>query len=287
LRQGLLIFISGLMVLYAVILFRSVYSGRELMKREKGGFGFYAMLSTVVMFLSSFGVSDTALTVFAFRANKCVEDRLLPGTIIASSILPVGTMSLAFLSSMEVDPATLAACVVVQTLGAFLGVRLIMKLNGGMIRQIMGYALIGTAMLIVIKLFFLTQSGAGSTGLSSWRLLVALLWFFVFGALNLVGLGATVPNMAVLLLLGVDSRAVFPIVMTGNFISCCLAGFQYVLHETYTRKAAACSVFGVIGVLVAVLLVKTMNVRFLQVIMIGVLLFCACSMLRSPKQEQG
>lgn len=278
-----------MMVVYFLVLIKDIWSNKEIMKQEKGSYGFYSIVSAVTMFLGTFGVSDTALSMFAFNKKKCIDDKLLPGTIIAGGILSTGTMAIAFLSSVRVDFITLITCMAAQTLGTVISVKIIIKMNGHIIRKVMGAALVGAAILIVFKLFFFGLKGGSQIGLTSWKLLIAMCAFFIFGGLNMIGMGATVPNMAVLLLLGMDSKAVFPVVMTANFISCCFGGFKFVSEGQYTRKAAAASVFGVVGVLIAVHYVKNMNVQSLQVIMIGLLLYCAFSMIypefKTDKQQ--
>lgn len=265
---------------YFCVVLRDTARSREEVRREKGSIAFYSAVSAAVMFFGTFGVSDTALSVFIYRFTKKVEDRVIPGTIIAGAILPVSAMAVAFLSSFTVSTVTLAACIAAQSAGAVLGVKLILKLNEHMIRRVMAASLTGAALLIVMKLFFFGLSGGEGTGLGSWRLAAAAVAFFVFGGLNMAGMGATVPNMAVLLLLGMNLKAVFPVVMAGNIISCCFGGFKFVLAGEYTRKAALGSVFGVLGVLAAVHFVKNLNVLFLQAVMTVLLLYCACSMLR-------
>lgn len=282
----IVIVILLLMVLYLLVLSRDIYVNRKIMKEEKGSFGFFSAMLAIVMFFATFGVSDTALSVLVYNKKKCIDDKLLPGTIITSAILAMGTMSVAFLSSIKVDAITLITCIIAQTMGAILCVGIIVKMNGLMIRKVMGVALLGAALLIIFKLFFFGLDGGSLLGLSSWKLAVAMFAFFIFGGLNMLGFGATVPNMAVLLILGMDSRAVFPIVMTANFISCCFAGFKFVLEGKYTRKTAAGSVFGVVGVLVAVCFVKNMNIQFLQFILVGLLVYCSLSMIYQDNRKE-
>ena len=278
--QIIQILIAVAMTVFAVIAFRDVIRSRDIMKRESGSMPVYCLTSVLAMFFGTFGVSDTAISVFLYKTTKSVDDRRMPGTIISASILPVGTMALAFLSTLEVDPLTLLICVAAQSVGAILGVKLIVRLDEHWIRMIMGIALIGTAALIVFKLFFFGLSGGEQMGLHSWYLAAAMGCFFVFGGLNMIGMGATVPNMAVLLLLGMSIKAIYPIVMTGNIMSCFFGAYKFVREGAYTRKAIPASLAGVLAVLAAVHFLKAMNVSILQIGMIALLLYCAVTMLR-------
>lgn len=280
------IFILILLAVYSVLLAIHLWRRRKTIPDEKGSLGYYGITSFITMFLGTFGVSDTALAVFFFKKSKGVPDDRIPGTIIVAAILPVGCMSLAFLASVNVDPVTLLTMTVSQTLGALIGVRLIVGWPVGRIRQIMGLCLAGTAILIVFKLFFM-EGGSGSLDeLTGWKLMAAAAAFFVFGGLNMLGLGATVPNMAVLLLLGMSAKAVYPVVMTGNIVSCIFGGFKFLQEEKYTAKPAVMSFCGVFGVLLAVRYVSRINISFLQAGMIVLLLYCSLGMLLPQKADK-
>jgi uncharacterized membrane protein YfcA len=270
-----------IVVLYAVVVIKNIRKTRDLMKKEKGSLPFYSLSLMVIMFFATFGISDTALAVSLYKGAKKVDDKLLPGTVITEAVFPVAAMAFAFLASIEVDMLTLVACIVAQSLGSYLGVRIIVGMDVHRIRYIMGSALLVTAILIIGKLFLLGGAGGSGIGLTSWELGMAFIAFFVFGGLNMIGMGAMIPCMAVLLLLGVDMKAVYPIVMASNTVSCCLGAYKFVQSGQYTRKAVIGSVFGIIGVLVAVQLVAYMNVLILQFLMILLLMYCSFDMFRT------
>ncbi|MFV0529623.1 MAG: hypothetical protein ACK5MN_13030 [Lachnospiraceae bacterium] len=285
-NRFLIICIVSILILYAAFLVTDLLRSRGRLGEEKGSIVFYGALSSGIMFLSSFGVSDTALSVFAYKIKKCIQSSLLPGTIITSSILPMGVMAIAFLTSVEVEPVTLLICVTSQTAGALLGVRLLLRCPPLLIKRIMGAALLASAILIVCKMTVLGIEGGSAIGLSPTGRLIAGIAFFVFGGLNMAGMGATVTNMAVLLLLGMDSRSVFPVVMAGNIISCSFGAFGFIKDGKYTRKAAIGSVFGIAGVLAAVGLVNRIDIQYLQILMAGLLLYCGGDMLWSVRRVQ-
>lgn len=270
-----------IVVFYAVVVIKDIRKTKEIMKEEKGSLPFYSLSLMVIMFFATFGISDTALAVSLYKGAKKVDDKLLPGTVITEAVFPVAAMAFAFLASIEVDILTLVGCIISQSLGSYLGVRIIVKMDVHRIRYIMGSALLVTAILIMGKLFLMGGSGGSSIGLTSWELVIALIAFFVLGGLNMIGMGAMIPCIAVLLLLGVDMKTVYPIVMTSNTISGSLGAYKFVQSGLYTRKAVIGSVFGIIGVLAAVQLVTYMNVLILQFLMIVLLMYCSFDMFRT------
>ncbi len=276
-----------LMAVYSIRLFRQLYRDRDSVSREKGEFWYYGLASVCAMFLGTFGISDSPISMLFYRKGNRVDDELLPGTIIVAAILPVGTMALAFLGTVEVDPITLLACVTAQTAGAVVGVKLIVHMNVRLLRLVMGICLIGAAGLIIFRLFFFGIQGGGAEGLHSWKLAVAMAGFFVFGGLNMIGLGATVPDMAILLLLGMSMRAVYPVVMAGNVVSCCFGAFQFLDEKSYAGKPAVMSFCGVLAVLAAVRYVNKVDVKYLQAGMVFLLLYCAGTMFLKNFREKG
>lgn len=275
------------MAVYSIRLFRQLYRDRDSVSREKGEFWYYGLTSVCAMFLGTFGISDSPISMLFYRKGNRVDDELLPGTIIVAAILPVGTMALAFLGTVEVDPITLLACVAAQTAGAVVGVKLIVHMNVRLLRLVMGICLIGAAGLIIFRLFFFGIQGGGAEGLHSWKLAVAMAGFFVFGGLNMIGLGATVPDMAILLLLGMSMRAVYPVVMAGNVVSCCFGAFQFLDEKSYAGKPAVMSFCGVLAVLAAVRYVNKVDVKYLQAGMVFLLLYCAGTMFLKNFREKG
>lgn len=251
------------------------------MEEEKGSFLFYISSLIFIMFFATFGISDTAIAVAIYKNAKKVEDKLLPGTAVTEAVIPLGAMALAFLSTIEVDMVTLISCIVAASAGALIGVHFIVRFDEHRTRLGMGLALAVTALLIIMKLYFFGAVSGSSIGLDSWKLAIACLVFFITGALGMIGMSATIPNIAILLLLGIDIKAVFPIVMTCGVVGCGFGAVQFIRAGQYTRKAVLASVFGIIGVIGAVGLVHRMDAFILQVLMILLLFYCSFGMFKT------
>ncbi|MCH4178440.1 MAG: hypothetical protein LKF47_01055 [Megasphaera sp.] len=275
------VLVTVIILWYSFVVIKNIRKTKDIMKKEKGSIPFYSVSLMVIMFFATFGISDTALAVSLYKFAKKVDDKIMPGTVITESMFPMVAMALAFLATIEVDAVTLAVCIAAQSLGAYLGVRIIVGLDVHKIRYTMGLTLGCTALMIIFKLFFLGGESGSAIGLSSWRLMAAAAGFFIFGGLNMIGMGATVPNIAVLLLLGVDIKTVYPIVMAGNVISCGFGAYKFIESGQYTRKAVIGSVAGIIGVLAAVQMVHSMDVFVLQILMILLLIYCSFSMFNT------
>ena len=107
---------------------------------------------------------------------------------------------------------------------------------------------------------------------------------FIFGALNNIGIGSYALTMATVYAMGMNPVAAFPIMMGGCTFSVSVGSMQFIKLDDYSRKITLFSVFGIIGVLLAVFVVKSLNTSIIQWIVVVVLLYSAISLYRSNRQ---
>ncbi|HEY4537296.1 MAG TPA: sulfite exporter TauE/SafE family protein [Erysipelothrix sp.] len=239
-----------------------------------------AISSTLMFFLSTFGISDFAISTVLYRALGWVDDKKLPGTLNTQCVLPVAVMALAYISSIEIDMVTLALCIIAQIIGAYVGPRFVVKLPADTIRKFVGTGLIIATVLIVAGKMDLIPSGGTATSLRGIKLVIAVVALFVYGALNNIGIGSYALTMVTIYGLGMNPGVAFPIMMGAATFSVPIGSMQFIKFGEYSRKITLfTSTFGVIGVLFAVFIVKNLNVSALQWLVAGVLAYSGISML--------
>lgn len=280
-----------IILLAAIVVVNGVYAFRltvDLIKKRKetaeepGSPIFLAIWGCLVFFLSTFGISDFALSTVMYRARKLVNDKNLPGTLNTQCAIPVAIMALAYISSISVDPLTLILCIVAQMAGAYLGPRFVVKLSAKFIRIFMGIGLLIATFFILAGKFNLIASGGTATSLSGIKLISALILLFIYGALNNVGIGSYAPTMATIYALGLNPAVAFPIMMGACTFSVPMGSMEFVRLGSYGRKITLfSSIFGIIGVLIAVFVVKSLNLSALQWVVAAVILYAGISMLWS------
>ncbi len=276
-------------LLIAIVVVNGIYAFRltmDLIKKRKetaaeaGSPVFLAIWGSIVFFLSTFGISDFALSTVMYRARKLVDDKKLPGTLNTQCAIPVAVMALAYISAVSVDPLTLFLCIVAQMAGAYLGPRLVVKLPSKFIRLFMGSGLLIATAFILANKFNLIASGGTSTSLTGAKLITALILLFIYGALNNVGIGSYAPTMATIYALGMNPAVAFPIMMGACTFSVPMGAMEFVRFGSYGRKITFfSSIFGIIGVLIAVFIVKSLNLSALQWIVAAVIFYAGISML--------
>ncbi len=248
--------------------------------REPGSNLLFMALGLVSQFLGTFGVSDFAFNTVAFRLTRSVEDRKIPGTVNAACVIPVAFMALAYITVVKVDVLTLAVLITAQTVGSYLTPRIVVKLPVGKIRLAIGIGLLCAACFILAGKIHLIPSGGNLTALPWLKLIIAAVALFVFGALNNIGIGSYAPTMATVYALGVDPKTAFPIMMGGCTFSCAVGALEFVRLGGYARKATFwISTLGIVGVAVAVYLVKSMNVEIIKWVVLFVVIYASFDLL--------
>lgn len=273
----LIVLINGL---YAVRFALDFLKHRKEAWAEPGNNLFLALWGALCFFMSTFGISDFALSTVLYRARKFLDDKKLPGTLNTQCAIPVAVMALAYISSIKVEPMTLVLCIAAQMIGAYIGPRFVVKLPAATIRKFMGIGLCLAAAFILAGKFNLVPSGGDATGLHGGKLIAAIGLLALYGALNNVGIGSYAPTMATIYAMGVNPAVAFPIMMGACTFSVPLGAMEFVRLGQYGRKITFfSSIFGIAGVLSAVYIVKGLNLSMLQWVVAAVVLYAGTTML--------
>ena len=273
----LIVLINGT---FAVQFGRDFLKNRAAALQEPGNGLFLAGWSVLVFFLSTFGVSDFALSTIAYRTKKLVPDKKLPGTLNTQCVIPVAIMALAYITVISVDTATLVLCIIAQVSGAYIGPGIVVRLPVKVIRRFIGAGLLAAAFFIAAGNAALLPAGGSATALTGPKLAVAVVALFVFGALNNLGIGSYAPTMATIYALGISPAVAFPIMMGACTFSVPIGSMQFIRFGLYGRKITLyASLFGIIGVLTAVYVVKSLDISALRWVIAAVVLFAGLDIL--------
>jgi len=178
---------------------------------------------------------------------------------------------------------------IASVLGAWLGAGVVARMPRRAIQIAMG-----TALAIAAALFITTRPAGGSaTALAGTPFLVAVFGNFVLGALMTLGIGLYAPCLIMLSLLGLNSRAVFPIMMGSCAFLMPIGGIRFVRTRRYNASVAmGLAIGGPPAVLIAGYLVKSLPLKWLNWLVACVVLYAAVMMLtsalrRTPQSDRG
>jgi uncharacterized membrane protein YfcA len=240
------------------------------------------LIGFVVNFFDVLGIGAFAPQTALLKFTKQTEDRLLPGTLNVANTIPVLIQALIFITVIEVEPITLILMLLSAAAGAILGAGIVSKMSEKKIRLTMGIALLITAGFMFAGKMQWIQGGGAAIGLSGIKLIIAVVVNFLLGALMTAGIGLYAPCMAMVFALGLSPQVAFPIMMGSCAFLMPPASIKFIKEGAYNRKAAiGMAIPGIIAVLIAALIVKSLPLDTLRWLVIIVIVYTSVVMLRS------
>jgi uncharacterized membrane protein YfcA len=239
-------------------------------------------------FLDTLGIGSFAVTTSIFKLLRLVPDRLIPGTLLVGHTLPTLAQAFIYITIIQVDLATLVLLISAAVLGAWLGAGVVATWPKRRIQRGMGLALLGAALVMLAGMLGFIPSGGDALALSGPRLAIGMAGNFLFGALMNIGIGAYAPSLIMFGLLGMNTKAIFPIMMGSCAFLMPVGGIQFVRRGSYgLRSALGLTLGGIPGVLVAAFVVRELPLSILRWFVVTVVIYTAAAMLRSSTNNEG
>lgn len=277
------ILILGILTVYQIVIF-----GHDLIVNRNqikdGNFLVTGVIGFFTNFCDSLGIGSYAPTTMLLKLTKSLKnDKLLPGTLNVACALPVMTEAFLYIGNFKVDGTTLLSMVIAAMIGSFAGAKVVSRLDEKKIEIIVGIALAVTAVLMILSATgVITKLGANNvaTGFYGWKLVVACVVNCILGALMSAGIGLYAPCMALVYLLGMNPIVAFPIMMSSCASTMPIAAAEFIKKNEYARMPSiAITLFGCVGVVIAVTFVKSLNLTVLMWLVIAVMIYTSVLML--------
>ncbi|MGL5542782.1 MAG: sulfite exporter TauE/SafE family protein, partial [Fusobacteriaceae bacterium] len=260
----LLILLWVLLAIYLFVLLQDFREKNREEKMERTGTLGIAATGFIVNFFDTLGIGSFAITTSIFKQWKMVKDRIIPGTLNTAMCIPIIAEALIFIDKVEVDPKTLISMIMAAVIGAFFGSGIVSKLDEKKVQLGMAVALLSVFLLMLSGKLGILPIGGTATGLTGAKFFIAVLSNFILGALMTLGIGLYAPCMALVLSLGMSPLVAFPIMMGSCAFLMPVAGIKFIKEGAYdARVTFIITVFGVLGVLVAAYLVKSLPLSML------------------------
>lgn len=241
-------------------------------------------------FLDTLGIGSFATTTAVLRLFHIVEDENIPGTLNVGHALPTMLECVIFIILLGglIDKPTIISMVLAGGIGAWFGTGIVVHWPRRTIQRAMAIALIVTAGFMAMRLLMNLSLSEGTIGLSGGALVVAVAASLVIGSLTSLGIGNYAPTMAVTYMLGMNSRAVFPIMATSASLILPAAALRFYKSGRFDRRVVTgLAIGGIPGVLIAAFLVKELPLNTVKWIVVGVLLYTAATLWRSSMAPEG
>lgn len=283
---GVLSVLGALTMWFATVLTKDFWVNRHRIESEstKSTWISAAGIGLVTDFFDTLGIGSFATSTALMKIFNQTDDRTLPGTLNAAHTIPTILEAFIFMKVIEVEPVTLIAMLGSATIGAYVGAGVISKLDEKKIQLFVSVALFVTAMFMLAGQLNLMPTGGEAIGLSGIKLIVAVVGNFILGVLMTAGIGLYAPCMALIFALGMSPRVAFPIMMGSCAFLMPAASVKFVKEGAYDRRiAVGGTLAGIVGVVIAVYLVKSLPLNMLKWLVVGVILYTSTSLYKSSR----
>jgi len=244
-------------------------------------------LGFVTNFFDTLGIGSFAPTTAAFKFLRMVPDRLIPGTLNVGHTLGAITQTFIYTTIIEVDMMTLVLMIAAAVAGSWLGAGIVAGWPKRKIQIGMGLALLVAAGLFAWRNLGGGGTEAGTIDLQGIKLALGLAGNFALGALMTLGIGLYAPCMILVGLLGMNANTAFPIMMGSCAFLMPVASARFVQKQAYAlRPALGLAIGSVPAVLIAALIVKSMDVTTMRWLVVAVVTIAAAMMLRSAAKNE-
>lgn len=241
----------------------------------------------VTNFFDTLGIGSFAQITAIYKFFKLVDDRIIPGTMNVGNTIPTVLEAFIFMTAVNVDPVTLVGMSIAAPAGSVLGAGVVAKMERYKIQLGMGIGLLVVAIIFLAGQFQLLPLGGEAIGLTGWKLILAVVLSFVFGALQTIGIGFYAPCMAIVYALGMHPLTAFPIMMTATAMLMAAGSARFIKEDAYDRKAAlGLTLGGIVGVLIAAYIVKSLPLTVMKWLVTFVVMYTSGWMFISASQSR-
>jgi uncharacterized membrane protein YfcA len=234
----------------------------------------------VTAFLDTLGIGSFATTTSVYKLRNLVPVKLIPGTLNVGHTMPTIAQAFIYTQLVPVESTTLVSMIAAAMAGSWLGAGVVIRWPRRKIQIGMGIALLGAAVMFLLKALAVAPSGGDAFALSGMRLAIGVGGNFVLGGLMMLGIGLYAPCMILVYLLGMAPTAAFPIMMGSCAFLMPFSSVRFVGSRTYHRQASlGLALGGFPAAIIAATLVTWLPTRAVWWLVIAVVLYTAVNML--------
>ncbi len=247
-------------------------------------------LGVVTDFFDTLGIGSFATTTAAMVLGRVIKHDDIPGTLNVGQAIPTVSEAIIYIILLGglINLPTIISMVVAGGVGAWFGAGFVSHLPRRTIQRAISIALLVTAGFMAMSMMASLSLNAGTTGFTGAALAVAIVASLVIGSLTSLGIGNYAPTMAVTYMLGMNAKAVFPIMASSAAVILPAAAIRFYRSGRFDRRIAfGLTVGGIPGVLVAAFLVKSLPLGVLKWVVVGVLLYTSMTLWMSSRRGWG
>jgi len=237
-------------------------------------------------FFDTLGIGSFATTTAILRLFHLVEDEDIPGTLNVGHAIPTISEAVIFILLLGglIDLPTIVSMVIAGGIGAWFGAGTVVHWPRRTMQRAMAIALVITAAFMALRMLASLALTTGTIGLSGAALLIAVVGSLVIGSLTSLGIGNYAPTMAMTYMLGMNTKAVFPIMAASASLILPAAALRFYRSGRFDRNTSmGLAIGGVPGVFLAAFVVTELPLGVVKWIVVAVLLYTAATLWASSR----
>jgi uncharacterized membrane protein YfcA len=272
--------IAGL--LYGLAILVLSWRDRARMAEEKGSWPALAAAEFLIYVCASVGISDFLPNTLLVKNARLASDRELPGTLVGCGLLPGAIIASSLLrTGTPVSSLMLILCGACVATGSAIGARLVSRFDGGVVRRIMLAALILSVVVLIGRMFLSAGADHTATSLPLPVLLLAAALCLITAAVNMFGIPMKATWTAMFLILGLSPMTALTLVLVLASLTPISGGVSVLKNGLYHRRAVLCStLFGSAGALVGTAAAVSLPANVLNVILLVVMAIAIVTMAK-------
>ena len=245
--------------------------------------GFWIGLITDM--LDTMGIGSFATTTTFYKLTHLIEDdSKIPGTMNAIHAIPVMVQAFCFITVVRVEPSTLIPMALASFFGALAGPHLTKGWNTKTVQRVLGILLLIAAAFSIYRMIADPGSHNSSAvhGLNGFWLIFGVVYNFIIGILMTLGLGNYAPELIFFSLMGLSPAIAMPVMMLDGAMIMTASATQFIKEKRVEWTGSAGMIIGgVLGVLIAVRFLTSLDLNLLKQFVIIVVIFTGVMMIRS------
>jgi uncharacterized membrane protein YfcA len=285
-RDALFVALAIVTLGYLVMLVRSLRQRAAAGDAIRPTLGM-SVISFIANFFDTLGIGSYATTTSMVRQWKLIPDERIPGTLNVGYVIPTVIQAYIYTKLVPVDSTTLILMIVAAVLGAWLGAGVVSQWNRRKVQIGMGLALLGFAIVMIIRQTGEAPTGGAVLSLTGAKLAIGVAGNFVLGALMTLGIGLYAPCLILVGLLGMTETTAFPIMMGSCAFLMPFANVRFMRSNAYHAPSIMSMLLaGIPAVLIAAFLVTNLPLTVLKWLVVVVVIYTGTNMLRTARRER-
>lgn len=234
-----------------------------------------ALIGLVSNFLDTIGIGSFAVIIALRKMLGVMEDDVaLIGTMNIQAAITSLAQMLIFLHFVKVDFITVIVAISMIAVGGFLSGFIAVRISKQLVHKIMLWAFVITGILLFLIQIKVLNFVANNEMVSGYKLVIFAIFMLIAGILPGFGVGYYSIIESTMFLFGLKPIVAFPIMTSASSYQMPITAAAFINKgKFYGKSAIIMSLFGVLGVAAAAILITNVDAYVLKWILFAIIVY--------------